>query len=367
MSNASEVNTTNDKIVKDGSNLNNLLQVEIHNDGDGANMIEKISNFVESVRQEENQKRRESEVKVPGFDEATDRTERTILEAEKFRAAVETPPGKSFDYCQDKLENQQIGTGLTDDNFFHLTCHIEPALQQKIEKGEFVDLDKLLPRDKGFGRNFADENRMEWVHKEGCTYLAPVKRESRINGIRKWEQAFRVYATIYCTANPHRAREVWQYISVINTAAASFCWDNVANYDITFRHLMQFNPTRNWAVTYNQMWNLCMKDPLPKNFPSRGGGANSFSAQAGGQSSTSNFLRGGNNNQGKRSKNDYCWSFNRGQTCKFGNKCKFIERCSYCDKASHGVYLCPKLGKGSSNHGHHQKHSHKGAGDSGSK
>ena len=168
----------------------NILQVKILNDGDAANMIDKISNFVESVRNEEKQ-RRESEVNVPGFDEASDRTEKTIVEVEKFKAAVAAPPGKDFQFshdqagpvpgksfadCQDKLENQQIGTGLTDDDFFRLTCHIEPGLQQKIERGEFVDLDKLLPRDKGFGKGFTDENRMEWVHKEGCTYLAPVYR-----------------------------------------------------------------------------------------------------------------------------------------------------------------------------------------------
>ena len=51
-------------------------------------------------------------------------------------------------------------------------------------------------------------------------------------------------------------KEIWQYITVINTAASSYIWDNVYNYDITFQHLWLFNPSRSWAVTYNQMWNL---------------------------------------------------------------------------------------------------------------
>ena len=95
-------------------------------------------------------------------------------------------------------------------------------------------------------------------------FLAPATKQNKITGVRKWEQAFRVYATIYCAANQRRSKEIWQYISVINTAAASYYWDNVYNYDITFRHLMAFNPNRSWAVTYNQMWNLSMKDPLPR-------------------------------------------------------------------------------------------------------
>ena len=84
-------------------------------------------------------------------------------------------------------------------------------------------------------------------------------------GFRHWEQAFRAYATIYCGANPKRSKEIWQYITVINTAATSYSLENVYNYDIMFRHLMAFNPQCSWAVTYNQMWNLSMKDPLPKN------------------------------------------------------------------------------------------------------
>ena len=27
---------------------------------------------------------------------------------------------------------------------------------------------------------------------------------------------------------------------------------------------MAFNPNHSWAVTYNQMWNLSMRDPIPK-------------------------------------------------------------------------------------------------------
>ena len=132
----------------------------------------------------------------------------------------------------------------------------------KIEKGEFVKLEKLLPKDKIGNR--PDEGRMEWVHRDGGTFLVPTQKDAKITSFRRWEQAFRAYATIYCRANPHRSKEIWQYITVINTAASSYTWENVYNYDITFRHLMAFNPQRSWAVTYNQMWNLSMRDPIPK-------------------------------------------------------------------------------------------------------
>ena len=149
-----------------------------------------------------------------------------------------------------------------DDKFFHLTCHVDQAVKQKIELGQFVDLDCLLPRTKMQIMN--DEQRMHFVNMDGATYWVPVDRENKITGIRWWDQAFRVYAAIYCKANPARSGEIWQYIYIINSAAASYNWENVAYYDFTFRQLMSEKPNRNWGKIYNQLWNLAMCDPLVK-------------------------------------------------------------------------------------------------------
>ena len=100
---------------------------------------------------------------------------------------------------------------------------------------------------------------------------------------------------------------------------------------------MQFNPARSWAVTYNQMWNLTMKEHLSKqNFKGN------FTGNSGGTFGGSVGMR---NRANIKSKPEYCWSFNRGQSCRFGRNCRFIERCSYCDSPSHGVYTCHKLKK----------------------
>ena len=128
---------------------------------------------------------------------------------------------------------------------------------------------------------------------------------------------------------------------LLNTAAASYCWDNVASYDYTFRHLMEFNPKRSWASTYNQMWNLSMKDPIPKSSShSRFGAQNSTTQQ---QFYKTNNINNGNGTQNKRKKQVCCWNFNKGVPCKYGKKCRFIERCSYCDSSEHAVLSCPKL------------------------
>ena len=72
----------------------------------------------------------------------------------------------------------------------------EPSFLQQL--GEFVDLNKLLPKDRlaALNGNYTEDSRMEWVQRKGGMFLVPAKRESRINGFRKWEQAFRLYASI---------------------------------------------------------------------------------------------------------------------------------------------------------------------------
>ena len=234
------------------------------------------------------------------------------------------------------------GMGLSDDEFFHLTCHIDKAMHDKIEKGDYVDLEKLLPKGgmpnlPNPNAGLTDGNRLEWIQKDGHTFLAPVMdKNNKINSFRRWEQAFRMYATIYCGANPGRAKEIWQYISVINTASASYVWENVYSYDVIFRHLMAFNPQRSWAITYNQMWNLAMREPLNRN--------NKFSF--GGNGGTNNTASSNQRKPtGGKKKVKYCWNWNKGIKCKYDAKCHFIERCSYCDSPNHGLDTCVKAKK----------------------
>ena len=137
-------------------------------------------------------------------------------------------------------------------------------LTLKIESKEVntLNLECLLPKKRNAK---VDENRLEWVSKDGMTFLAPMQdKEFKINNVRRWEQAFRVYAAIYCNANPTRAGEIWQYIHVINNAASTYQWDNVSYYDATFRQLMAEKPGRRWSKTFVQLWQLALKDPTSK-------------------------------------------------------------------------------------------------------
>ena len=41
----------------------------------------------------------------------------------------------------------------TDDNFFHITCHLDANLREKIQNGEFIELKKLLLEDWGVSQS----------------------------------------------------------------------------------------------------------------------------------------------------------------------------------------------------------------------
>ena len=224
-------------------------------------IIDKISNFVEQVRIKTSggwkrlsptpdriqkscnvqlqQQIPPAEPGTSGASEGCAVADKIVINAEQFKAKLQPPKGESY------VDFAKVVKALTDDDdeFFHVTCHIESGLKSKIARGDFIDLEQLLSKEKTMSY---DESKVELVSKGGHTFFKPI-RETQINGLRKWEQAFRVYAAIYTDANPERSGEIWQYMHTINVAASSFHWDNVANYDVTFRQLMAFKPHRSWA------------------------------------------------------------------------------------------------------------------------
>ena len=105
--------------------------------------------------------------------------EKIVVQAEQFKASIAPPKG------MDKSLSE------TDDNFFHITCHVDPSLKEKIEQGGFVELEKLLPKERIFSNSLSDESRMEIVSRNGMTFFAPVQdKTAKITCLSKWEQAF---------------------------------------------------------------------------------------------------------------------------------------------------------------------------------
>ena len=209
------------RLIKSPSDMTIYTQALRRNppEGNPVSSVANIANIVESLRMDADHGQPEpcsstdedhgntnsdEHLDVPGFVEAHSNTEQAIIQAEKYKAVIAEPPGEQREGCSSLPRVKISAGGMTDDDFFHLTCHVEPGIQTKIERGEYVELEKLLPKDK---RRKSDRNLLEWVQNEGSTFLSPMAdRDNKISNFHIWEQAFRVYATIYCGANPHRSK-----------------------------------------------------------------------------------------------------------------------------------------------------------------
>ena len=96
-----------------------------------------------------------SEVRVPhkdrGKDEERSQAERAredaqkmVLQAENYKAEL-APEGRSVvNQIKDLLQSK------ADDEFFHVTCHIDDSVRERIKRGEFVELEKLLLKNRNF-------------------------------------------------------------------------------------------------------------------------------------------------------------------------------------------------------------------------
>ena len=251
------------------------------------------------------------------MDKSREIATQVVIDTEKQKASLDG-----------KQQGRAVYSDLVDDEFFHITCHINAELRQKIKAGQFVELEKLLVKEKHTTAH--GDSHMSIYNKDGLAYFAPVvDRELKISNVRKWEQAFRVYAAIYSKANPHRSAEIWQYVYTINSAATSYHWSNVSEYDYTFRQLMGAYPDRSWAKTYLQGWNLSMQDPL-------------------------NQTNESNSSKQQQEKDNTCWLFKKGK-CHDPN-CPRDHRCSYCGKWGHGLFNCRKLKKASGRSGNDNNH-----------
>ena len=123
-----------------------------------------------------------------------------------------------------------------------------------------MDLAKLLPWEK----ILHDDGSLSMYEKDGISYLQPVvnKTQPTISDLRKWQQAFELYATIYTERHPDRSVELFRYIYNIRAAAVTYVWDNVYLYDVVFRRLMERNPGINWGFIYQQGWDLMLKEKI---------------------------------------------------------------------------------------------------------
>lgn len=246
------------------------------------------------------------------------RTDAMVVEAEKQKLGMEKPlAGNDSAVISELLDNPGSTNLDCDDKLYSLAIHLDALTIARIERSEYIELSKLLPRDRVVPGD--DYERLDLVHKDGRLALAPQmdKDASIISSYKKWEAAFDIYAGIFVRAHPRRGPEIYQYKHVIRNAADSFVWLGIYSYDRVFRTHMQSNPGRSWGKKLKDAWS----DHVHQHKPAMHGDTSS----------------------GKKRK--ICRYFNKNGRCAKGAQCKYDHRCSNCLMFGHGKYNCRKLKK----------------------
>lgn len=265
---------------------------------------------------------------------ATDRVKRTRKQSKELldqavanRTEAAKPAGESDIHI---VQSQHIIASLRDkgsdlsvlleslnaftshDDFDPLTVQLDKVTLEKVGRGAYVDLRRLLPKES-LGDD--DEEEMHWVMQEGTPKLKKKNAELQpITGFRKWMTAFSAYSRLYTKSNPERAPEMHQYLMDIQEATSTYTWDSIYAYDKIFRMYMEQKPWHDWGTPYTKYWNKTLK----KKEVEAGSARRGF---------------------GSRTKKKPCWRFNKTGTCD-RKDCEFDNCCQVCGRFGHWKGTC---------------------------
>ena len=210
-------------------------------------------------------------------------------------------------------------------------------VRHAIERGEFVELSKLLTTHLGSGSSS--------------------KRSSStrsITGLESWLEAWSIYAAVLSSHKPHLAPDLFQYQDFITMSSCRFQPYAWLQYDAQFRLKMASNPGTCWSsinpelvATWlsadatkrtstcfscgspNHMSADCPLRVPPKNSASRCPVCNISGHMA------RDCPQLASNKQSKtssRAKDDkYCHLYNKRGTCFRGSRCPYNHACSECN------------------------------------
>ena len=144
---------------------------------------------------------------------------------------------------------------FVDKEYAIIGAHVVENQRCKIIAHKYIDFGGLIPREKVTSKG---DKQLEIVHKDGQMYFQPIAECENIgiNSVAKWDQAFRIYCTVYTETHSHRTPKMLQYSHIIHHTAQLFVWDNVYAYDIDFRLHISKHPECSQGIILQQAWSM---------------------------------------------------------------------------------------------------------------
>ena len=224
-------------------------------------------------------------------------------------------------------------------------CEGIPPLPAKIvlsiEKGEFVELTSLLPKNATWEEEpFTEISDKVVVLTQGKA----LPKKKSIENIETWMEAFCTYAAIRGRKHPEDIPELMAYAATIVKGARDYggrCW---LVYDYRFRQLAAAKQMqRGWGQKDMALWNDTFL--RPKSYQNQsdkegtGERSNTFHGQKRGSDSTQSTAVK-KQKKGVTWKGQICYPFSYGGKCTRA-KCEYRHICYDCG-GDHSQSACPK-------------------------
>ena len=120
---------------------------------------------------------------------------------------------------------------------------ISPKLVEKIGRGEFVEMQELLPE--------------EWLKLEKEGDAPQGSRRHQFLDIRVWALCFASYISVMANKNPRRVPDLLGYLVHMIRASMDFEGTAWAKYDNTFRRQAAATGSENWSSLNASLFSMC--------------------------------------------------------------------------------------------------------------
>lgn len=198
-----------------------------------------------------------------------------------------------------------------------ISLGVDPKLRADIVSNKYVDFSELLKHKKS-------EEKFNYIaeEKDGNLQFVRKKTGKQISNLTQWQDAFYIYAGIYCQRHPHQAPNLMKYGQIISQLAQMSNVEGALSYDETFRRWREQDPDHlPWEGVNGELHTEAMAMAL-SSFKNKG----SFRPQQ--KSFPSNSVR-----------TKHCFTFNNEGSCS-DKVCKYGHFCQVC-KGTHSRLHCP--------------------------
>ncbi len=229
-----------------------------------------------------------------------------------------------------------------------LADHVDFPIIKKIIRGEFVELDRLLPPTlEEIQRKSKKLGTMAYDKDDGRFLVDKEWDSNQIKGFNQWSQAFDIFSSIYCISHPDERFDLLAYVRIIRKASQSMTGKVGSHhwlmYDRLFRGKKAKYPGLSWATIDWEIFALNVLLPLAAGPGKKESSENVSSSQS------NDKQRKGYQSQSASKKSGIvksfkkpsipCRNFNTREGCSF-NPCNFGHFCKICKSASHPVQKC---------------------------